>query len=78
MNTAKADHCQLVFQLLKQLAPATLAPGLLALGCLGDDLQFVEIAHCTLLKCERHARYSAMLLSDGGQLLPEKDFKSGV
>jgi hypothetical protein len=51
---------------------------LLTLGGLRDDFQLAEIAHSTLLSCERHARYSAMLQSAWGQFLPEKEVKSAV
>jgi hypothetical protein len=66
------NHGQLITQLFQQFPTEMLALGLLPLGCLGDDLQLAEVAHYTLLNCERHARYSAMLLSDRGQFLPKK------
>jgi hypothetical protein len=40
--------------------------GLLPFCGLGDDLQLAEVAHYTLLSWGISARYSAMLLSDGG------------
>jgi hypothetical protein len=72
------NHGQLIAQLFQQFAPAMLALGLLALGGLRDDLQFAEVAHYTLLSCERHARYSAMLQSARGQFLLKKGAKSVV